>query len=111
LDVPLPHLHPSSPSLTGRTSIPETVDVASQFYVYIRANRIGGTLYIGVTNDLVRRVGEHKLKLIEGFTEKYNVVRLVYFEQFDDPESAIKREKRLKKWNRAMEPGMEDSFD
>jgi putative endonuclease len=71
------------------------------FYVYILASSIGGTLYIGVTNDLVRRVAEHRLKLVEGFSEKYNIVRLVYFEQFDDPENAIKREKRLKKWNRA----------
>lgn len=71
------------------------------YYVYILASRIGGTLYIGVTNDLIRRVEEHKLKLVEGFTEKYGFVRLVYFEIFDDPENAIRREKRLKKWNRA----------
>jgi putative endonuclease len=73
---------------------------ARSYFVYILASRIGGTLYIGVTNDLVRRVGEHRSKLVKGFTEKYDVVRLVYFEQFDDPENAIKREKRLKKWNR-----------
>jgi putative endonuclease len=72
-----------------------------QYYVYILASKIGGTLYIGVTNDLIRRVAEHKSKLIESFTEKYDVARLVYFEQFDDPENAIQREKRLKKWNRA----------
>ena len=71
------------------------------YYVYILASRIGGTLYIGVTNDLVRRVAEHKLKLTEGFTKKYDIFKLVYFEQFDDVENAIKREKRLKKWNRA----------
>ncbi|MDH2387061.1 GIY-YIG nuclease family protein [Bradyrhizobium sp. CER78] len=71
------------------------------FYVYILASHTGGTLYIGVTNNLIRRVGEHKLKPIESFTEKYDVVKLVYFEQFDDPENAIKREKRLKKWPRA----------
>ncbi|MCP3379626.1 GIY-YIG nuclease family protein [Bradyrhizobium sp. CCGUVB4N] len=70
------------------------------YYVYILASKIGGTLYIGVTNDLIRRVAEHKLKLIESFTKQYGVVRLVYFEQFDDPENAIKREKRLKKWKR-----------
>jgi putative endonuclease len=70
-------------------------------YVYILASKIGGTLYVGVTNNLVRRVAEHRLKAVEGFTEKYDVSRLVYFEQFDDPENAIKREKRLKKWNRA----------
>jgi putative endonuclease len=71
------------------------------FYVYILASRIGGTLYIGVTNDLIRRVAEHKSKPVESFTKRYDVIRLVYFEQFDDPENAIKREKRLKKWKRA----------
>ena len=72
------------------------------YCVYILASRLGGTLfYIGVTNDLVRRVFEHKSKVAEGFTQKYDVVKLVYFEQFDDPENAIKREKRLKKWKRA----------
>jgi putative endonuclease len=74
---------------------------ARSFYVYILASRIGGTLYIGVTNDLIRRVFEHKSHVVPSFTEKYDVVRLVYFEQFDNPENAIKREKRLKKWNRA----------
>jgi putative endonuclease len=70
------------------------------YYVYILASRIGGTLYIGVTSDLIRRMAEHKLKLIDSFTKEYGVVKLVYFEQFDDPENAIKREKRLKKWKR-----------
>ncbi|KRR26145.1 GIY-YIG nuclease, partial [Bradyrhizobium lablabi] len=68
---------------------------------YILASRIGGTLYIGVTNDLVRRIGEHKLKIAESFTKKYEVSRLVYFEAFDQIEFAIQREKRLKKWPRA----------
>ena len=70
------------------------------YYAYILASKIGGTLYIGVTNDLVRRVSEHRLKLAAGFTKKYGVLKLVYFEQFDDPENAIRREKRLKKWKR-----------
>ena len=74
---------------------------ARSYYVYVLAGRIGGTLYVGVTNDLIRRVYEHKSKSTEGFTEKYDVAKLVYFEQFDDPENAIRREKRLKKWNRA----------
>ena len=74
---------------------------ARVFYVYIPASRIGGTLYIGVTNDLIRRVAEHRPKLVEGLTKKYEIARLVYFEQFDDIENAIKREKQLKKWNRA----------
>jgi putative endonuclease len=71
------------------------------YWVYILASKIGGTLYIGVTNDLIRRVYEHKTKAAEGFTKRYAVDRLVYFEQFYDIESAIRREKRLKKWNRA----------
>jgi putative endonuclease len=74
---------------------------ARSFYVYVPANKIGGTLYIGVTNDLIRRVAEHRLKQVKSFTKKYDVDRLVYFEQFDDAENAIRREKRLKKWNRA----------
>jgi putative endonuclease len=71
------------------------------YYVYILASQIGGTLYIGVTNDLIRRVYEHKTKAAEGFTRKYGVDRLVYFEYFDHIEHAIHREKRLKKWPRA----------
>jgi putative endonuclease len=71
------------------------------FYVYILASGIGGTLYIGVTSDLIRRVAEHRLKSVKGFTKRYDVGKLVYFEQFDDAENAIRREKRLKSWNRA----------
>jgi putative endonuclease len=73
---------------------------ARSYYVYILASRIGGTLYIGVTNDLIRRIGEHKLKIAESFTKKHEVTRLVYFEIFDQIEQAIHREKRLKKWPR-----------
>ena len=71
------------------------------FYVYILTNRIGGTLYIGVTNDLIRRVAEHKSKAAESFTKRHDVHRLVYFECFNSIEQAIHREKRLKKWTRA----------
>jgi putative endonuclease len=71
-----------------------------QFYVYILASRKYGTLYIGITNDLIRRVHEHRLKLVRGFSAKYGVGKLVYFEIFDDPTSAIMREKQLKKWRR-----------
>jgi putative endonuclease len=70
------------------------------YYVYILASHIGGTLYIGVTSDLVRRVHIHKEKLLKGFTKEYDVVRLVYFEQFGEIGAAIQREKRLKKWRR-----------
>jgi putative endonuclease len=71
------------------------------YCVYILASKKNGTLYIGMTNNLVRRVFEHRSDFIESFTQKYGVHRLVHFEQFDDPHSAIQREKRLKKWNRA----------
>ncbi len=70
------------------------------YYVYILASRRNGTLYIGVTSDLIKRTWEHKNKVIEGFTKKYGTDKLVYFEQFSDPENAIKREKRLKRYNR-----------
>jgi putative endonuclease len=70
------------------------------YFVYILCSRPRGTLYIGVTNDLVRRVYEHKIAKVPGFTSRYGVHRLVYFETTDNVESAIKREKRLKKWPR-----------
>ncbi len=89
------------------------------YYVYILASGRIGTLYIGVTNDIVRRVYEHKNNLIEGFTRKYHIHDLVYFELFDDIESAIQREKQLKKWNRAWKvelieeknPGWRDLYE
>ncbi|PID52293.1 MAG: hypothetical protein CR972_02350 [Candidatus Moraniibacteriota bacterium] len=71
-----------------------------QYYVYILASQKNGTLYIGVTSNLQKRVFEHKEKLVAGFTEKYNVDKLVYFEQTGDVQSALLREKQLKKWNR-----------
>ena len=70
-------------------------------YVYILANKIGGTIYIGVTSNLVGRVYQHKLGAVEGFTKKYGVNRLVYFEVHDSIEAAILRENQMKKWRRA----------
>ena len=72
-----------------------------QYYVYILASRPGGALYIGVTNDLLRRVYEHRDCLVEGFTKRYGVHLLVHYEMFGDIADAIAREKQLKKWNRA----------
>jgi putative endonuclease len=72
-----------------------------QAAVYIMASKPNGTLYIGITSDLPKRVWEHKNDSIDGFTKKYGVHRLVYYELHDDILSAITREKQLKKWNRA----------
>ena len=70
------------------------------YYVYLLASRRKGTLYVGVTNDLSKRVWQHKQDLGEGFTKKYGVKSLVWFEQTENIESAIVREKQIKKWNR-----------
>jgi|TARA_Y100000310_G_scaffold342720_2_gene447080 putative endonuclease len=70
------------------------------YYVYILASKRNGTLYVGVTNDLARRAYEHRAGLIKGFTKKYGVKVLVYFEEFDDIGFAIQRERNLKKWKR-----------
>jgi len=70
------------------------------YYVYLTANKRHGTPYLGVTNNLVRRIHEHKSKAVPGFTAQYNVVRLVWFEAYDDPATAITREKDIKKWRR-----------
>ena len=74
--------------------------MAKQFFVYIMASRRNGTLYIGVTSNLSQRVWNHKQGLVEGFTSKYCVKMLVYFEPHETAESAITREKQLKKWER-----------
>lgn len=70
------------------------------YYVYILASKRRGTLYIGVTNDLILRIHEHKNGQIKGFTKKYSVDNLVYYQQCEDVESVIKREKQLKAWHR-----------
>jgi putative endonuclease len=72
-----------------------------QYWVYILCSKKNGTLYIGVTNDLARRVHQHKQKLIEGFSKKYSINKLVYTEVCSDVHAAIHREKCIKKWNRS----------
>ena len=69
-------------------------------YVYILASAPNGVLYVGVTNDLERRVYEHRNGLVAGFTKKYSVKRLVYFERYDDIRTAIQRERNMKHWSR-----------
>ena len=70
------------------------------YYVYILASRRNGTLYIGMTNNLFARDWQHKQELVDGFTKKYHVHKLVYYEEFENVHDAIRREKQLKKWNR-----------
>jgi len=70
------------------------------FYVYILASKRNGTLYVGVTNDLARRISEHRNGINCGFTKKYDIKILIYFETYSDIETAINREKQIKKWNR-----------
>lgn len=90
-----------------------------QYYVYILSNKKYGTLYIGVTNDLIRRVWEHKNHVVPGFTEKYKLHQLVYYESTENIESAIQREKQLKAWKRQWKielidrtnPDWKDSYD
>ena len=73
----------------------------TSFFVYILANKKNGTLYVGVTNNLARRVAEHKARLVPGFTQKYGLDRLVYFEAFESIREARAREHVLKRWRRA----------
>jgi putative endonuclease len=70
------------------------------YYVYLLSSGKHGTLYLGMTRDLVRRVYQHKTKATPGFTSRYGVTRLVWFETYDDPTTAITREKEIKKWRR-----------
>lgn len=71
-----------------------------QSYVYILTNEYNSTFYVGVTSNLSKRIFEHKGKFVDGFTKKYNVIKLVYYEVFEDIEFAFNREKQLKKWKR-----------
>ena len=94
-------------------------DMNKIWYVYILANKENGTLYVGVTNDLLRRIYEHKQGLNDWFTKKYSIKKLVYYEECPSMESAILREKQLKWWNRwkkislivSMNPERKDLYE
>jgi len=75
--------------------------MGKRYYIYIMASKRNGTLYIGKTQDLARRVWEHKEKIVEGFTKKYDVNTLVYYEEYQDVDSAIQRERNMKAWKRS----------
>ena len=91
----------------------------NNYYVYILASKRNGTLYTGVTNNLFKRTWQHKNDLVDGFTKKYKVHHLVYFESYNDINEAIKREKCIKKWERKwkieliekMNPDWEDLYE
>lgn len=93
--------------------------VNNQYYVYILSNFTRTVLYVGITNDLIRRVWEHKNSLVGGFTQKYKVYYLVYYEMVGDPKTAIDREKQIKSWSRKSKnelirkfnPELKDLYD
>jgi len=85
--------------------------MTSQYYVYILTNKSNKVLYIGVTNDLERRMYEHKNKMVDGFTKKYNLNKLVYFEGTTDVRSALEREKQLKNWHRSWKINLVNEFN
>ncbi len=85
--------------------------MSMNFYVYIMTNQYNTVLYTGVTNDLIRRVHEHKNKIIKGFTAKYNINKLVYFEHFTDSYQAINREKQIKAGSRAKKIALIESVN
>jgi len=81
------------------------------YYVYILTNKRNGTLYAGVTSDLMRRIGQHKIKLVDGFTKKYSVDKLVFYEETEDIMSAINREKNIKNWKRKWKLDLIEKFN
>ncbi|MDD4289873.1 MAG: GIY-YIG nuclease family protein [Patescibacteria group bacterium] len=81
------------------------------YYVFILTNKTNNVLYVGVTNDLLRRINEHKKKIVHGFTSKYNLNKLIYYEHTSDVWSALQREKQLKNWRRSWKIDLINSFN
>lgn len=81
------------------------------FYVYILASEKNGTLYVGITSDLIKRIYEHKNNIVKGFTEKYKVHKLVYYEECSDIYEAIQREKQVKRWYRKWKIELIENFN
>jgi putative endonuclease len=85
--------------------------MGKQYFIYIMTNKSNKVLYTGVTNDLKGRVYQHREKLVDGFTKKYNVMKLVYYEVFEDPENAILREKQIKAGSRQKKISLINNFN
>ncbi|MEM1170083.1 MAG: GIY-YIG nuclease family protein [Cyanobacteria bacterium P01_H01_bin.35] len=85
--------------------------MTKEYYIYIMTNKRNTVLYTGITNDLIRRVYEHKSKLVEGFTKKYNINKLVYFEMYENPSEAIAREKQIKAGSRQKKINLINSMN
>jgi putative endonuclease len=85
--------------------------MTKQYYVYILTNKSNKVLYIGVTNDLERRICEHRNEMVDGFTKKYNLNKLVYFETTTDVRSALEKEKQLKNWHRSWKINLINEFN
>ena len=85
--------------------------ITKNYFVYILTNKKNGTLYIGFTDDLERRIGEHKRKEVEGFSKRYHLDKLIYYEQFESNSEAFLRERRLKKWKRSWKIQLIESMN
>ena len=92
------------------TDLKEKV-MPNSYYVYILANKTNSTLYIGVTNNILRRTNEHNDKVIDSFTNRYNINKLVYIEEYSSVEDALNREKQLKKWRREKKDALINSIN
>jgi putative endonuclease len=82
-----------------------------QAYIYFMSNRYNKVLYVGITSNLIKRVWEHKNKVVDGFTKRYNLNKLVYYEIYDDIETAINREKQIKSWSRKKKAKLNNAFN
>ena len=93
------------------TASTENKHMSKTYHTYILTNKPHGSLYVGITSNLIKRIWQHKNNITKGFTHKYNIKLLVYFEEFNDPYSAIKREKRLKEWQRTWKIKLINDFN
>ena len=102
---------PKAPSKDGDQKENTLMSNHNTYYVYLMTNDNNNVLYVGVTNDLLRRVDEHRKRKVKGFTEKYNVMKLVYFEETEDANEALAREKQIINWRREKKNGLVEQMN